>query len=228
MKILNKYLSTVIKITDLLYEEITKIDSAEIYILDIGCGPSDMWEKVSKKLPINTRKRITLTMFDAETSLITNLNLGFKQVLIQKGLAPDDLSKFKDDQFDLVICFNLIEHLSKSMGYLLLYQIDRISCKSKIIYTPNGFVLQPPAINAQHNSHISGWQKKDFKQFGYRISIGQVGLKFLFGPYAKPKYSYKIIYKLSGLLYPLIQRFPKYCFSIVYISRNKLDVQKYI
>jgi hypothetical protein len=187
-----------------------------------------MWEKVSQKLSINIRQKIILTMFDADPSLIPNLNLGFKQVLIQEGLAPDDLSKFKDDQFDLVICFNLIEHLPKFMGYLLLYQIDRISCNSKMIYTPNGFVLQPPAINAQHNSHISGWEKKDFKQFGYRISIGQVGLKFLFGPYAKPKYNNKLIYKLSGLLYPPIQRFPKYCFSIVYISRNKLTVQKYI
>ena len=141
---MSKYFSYVKKLSDLVCNEIMKMDSGEINILDIGCGPSNMWENISNKLTADIRKRIKLTMFDAEVSLLANLNLGFNQISKVKGFAPTDLAKFKDDQFNFILCFNVIEHISKSNGYLLLYQMDRISSQSKMIYTPNGFVYNPP------------------------------------------------------------------------------------
>jgi hypothetical protein len=214
-------------VTKLINNEIEHLGRRDtINILDIGAGPNLIWAKIVGSI-INS-KNINITLFDSNADLINLKALKGANVKIIEGTAPYALNQFENNEFDLIICFNLIEHLTKSDGYLLLYEINRISTGSAIIYTPNGFQWQPPSQNAPLNAHISDWDIKDFKKFQYFNRKGHVGFKKLFGPYAQPLYHFRILYRISGFCYPLIQLIPRLCFAISYVKRTKQTYQDII
>ena len=104
--------------------------------------------------------------------------------------APGGLADIISDSFDVVVAFDLIEHLSKEDGYLLLYEMERISRKLVVVYTPTGFLWQPPSPNNPFNAHISGWRPRDLKHFGFKSFTGLMGFGILLGPYAKPRFAF--------------------------------------
>jgi len=57
-----------------------------------------------------------------------------------QGNVTSDLAAIESKSFDIVIAMDLIEHLPKSDGYKLLYEMERIARKACMIMTPNGFV----------------------------------------------------------------------------------------
>ncbi|MCL4397637.1 class I SAM-dependent methyltransferase [Patescibacteria group bacterium] len=88
--------------------------------------------------------------------------------------------KFKDNSFDAVVSFDVIEHLDKTQGWELIKQAQRIARRKVIILTPNGYISQDDKhteINPW-NKHRSGWFAKDFNAAGFAC-IGAGGLKFL-------------------------------------------------
>ena len=210
---------------DFLAHEIAKLlekTSGPIRILDIGSGSGHYWFELPC-LPLILNNRIELNFFDAKSqSGKIGRSIQSKSINSFIGVAPTGLSKFTDSEFDLVIAFDLIEHLSKSDGYKLLYEMDRISKGIKVILTPNGYVWQPPSLNNEFNAHISGWSIKDFQETGYSKVRGMIGAKFLLGPYAIPKknkfFLHKIIWKITSTV---SFYFPKYAFSIIAISAKK-------
>ncbi len=134
-------------------------NSAQVSVLEIGPGPSEEWISYLKKFP----KKIRLTLFDATPDLIHKDGSLNSNLDVIKGIAPQDLSDIETNTFDLVICKNVIEHMPKDVGYNLLYEIDRIARFASIIFTPNGFVWQPPSQNAPFNAHLSGWSTSELK-----------------------------------------------------------------
>ena len=105
-----------------------------------------------------------------------------------QGAAPEALTSLGAGSFDVVIAFDLIEHMSKEDGYLLLYEMERIARHLVVVYTPTGFLWQPPSPNNYLNAHVSGWVPRDFKQFGFRKIVGIFGFKIFMGPYSEPRY----------------------------------------
>ncbi len=190
-------------------------DSA-LRVLDIGAGAAPYWGGLSARPKFPPTK---LTLMDAATTYGPD-QLGAISVSRVKGYAPADLSQFEDNSFDLVIAFDLIEHLSRSEGYQLIYEMERISNSAIGIFTPNGFVYQPPAPNNTFNAHISGWGPKDFEELLFLDRYGHVGFKRNFGPYAQRKQSAikppSVIMTLSNLV---AANFPKRCFSLSYWKR---------
>lgn len=206
-----------------LEREIYRINSDRLQILDIGAGPGTVWERESI-LSLANHKSIEVTTFDAN---IFTGQLTREYSLIKKrlfGKAPDDLIKIPDDSFDVVIAYDLIEHLPKHDGYKLLYQINRITRSTSIIFTPNGFVWQPPSIDNEFNQHVSGWRPADLKSMGWDRIRGHTGLKVNYGPYGIAKTNIlppilrKELYALGTLS---VFFFPKLAFSFSAISRQK-------
>ena len=206
------------------FSKIVKVELAHCFqnvefvrILEIGPGPSHEWIEYLKLNP--TKSHITL--FDASPELLGKVNSEDFNAEYIEGIAPRDLTQFKTNSFDIVICKNVIEHMSKDDGYKLLYEIDRISRFSSVIFTPNGFVWQPPSFNAPFNAHLSGWNPRELKELGWDNLTGHVGLKICFGPYAVPKFTSKFIQKLLGISYPFQQKFPNYCFAFSAVKQGK-------
>ena len=191
-----------------------------IKILDLGGGSGWYWH-INTLGMLKESKAIEVFLMDAAyDDQVTE-----SQSLISKiqGVIPEALSLIPSDSFDVVIGLDLIEHLSKSDGYLLLYEMDRIASSMQIILTPNGFVWQPPAVNNPYNAHISGWKMEEFASFGYGKYLGLVGYKQFIGPYSQlkrpnPSRFHRELVALSAIL---VRWFPRFAFSILYVRTDK-------
>ena len=148
-------------------------------LLDIGYGSGLHWSGLDEAFPSN----IEVTALD----LTAPENRGPARRFIQ-GRVPECLTDIPDASFDIVVAFDLIEHLEKHDGYRLIYEMERISSKCCAIFTPNGHVWQPPAASNPFQAHISGWTPGELRKIGWRSIFGTTGAKFMYGPLAKPKF----------------------------------------
>jgi ubiquinone/menaquinone biosynthesis C-methylase UbiE len=160
-----------------LKKYIKNLGNVKIKVLDVGGGTGLFWKNILSEFPT-----IELTICDPFDPRPLQ---DFSHKRIQSEFQAA-LPKINSQDFDLVTAIDLLEHLDFSTGYALLYEMQRISKKTSIIYTPNGFVWQPPSRNNPHNAHISGWTSNQLKEFGFQRVLGHVGLKSLFGPYSLP------------------------------------------
>jgi hypothetical protein len=209
---------------DLVLNECSRLQKnlhRPIKILDLGAGPGRYWksEKLSEFL-ISTKSELTL--FDATTEFDGEKFPDGALVNRKKGILPEDLKLISDNYYDFVLAIDLIEHLPKYQGYKLLYEIDRISAGSSGLVTPNGFVWQPPSRNNEYNAHVSGWTFNEFKSLGWNEVRGQIGLRYLYGPYSLQKYKGKSNLKLEMIALAKILSFyfPRLSFSM-YAQKKK-------
>jgi hypothetical protein len=191
-----------------------------IKILDIGAGSAWYWEQLKVKeksvlLEVTLLDAITLNNPESTSTQIT-----YRRVV---GTVPESLSAIPSNSFDFVLACDLIEHLPKESGYKLLYEIDRISIGSSMIFTPNGFVWQPPSINNPFNAHISGWKSSEIRHLGWKKVRGHTGLKILRSAYGR-----KIDFakrwpfsELDALLTLVVFRFPRFAFAYSAIKNKK-------
>jgi len=195
----------------------------KIKVLDLGAGSAPYWHAKSMSSSL-VDKVLELTLLDA-SSEFSNEVISQKTILKRiTGLVPKDLQNFGENEFDLVVAFDLIEHLPKHEGYDLLYHLDRIARFSSLVLTPTGFAWQPPAINNAYNAHISGWRTSELKALGWKArNKGQIGFKLFYGPYGFQKYKGGnwLILEFIALSKILSYPFPKLSFSQIAIKRSK-------
>jgi len=195
----------------------------KVRILDIGHGSGHHWAALNQK-PLKTHLEIVITALDAIVPQLIAESVSKPPLegYIQ-GEAPMALTQIPSQSFDLVIAFDLIEHLSKENGYLLLYEMERISKYSAVIFTPNGHVWQPPTLENPMQAHISGWSPAELRAFGWNRIRGATGLKFMFGPYAEPVGNLDYWNRITSVsLSRIAWLFPKLAFSFVAIRRKTL------
>lgn len=161
-------------------------------VLDLGCGENSPLLNIKKdfySMGIDISKE---SIKKAEQLKIHN---EYRLMNVQ------DIDKnFTGKSFDAVIALDLIEHLSKKEGRLLIQKMEKLARKKVIIFTPNGFVKQEATINNPFQKHKSGWDYSEMKQLGYTC-IGMNGIKFIprerGNIILKPKIFWKIIADVS-------------------------------
>lgn len=223
-RVLFRKMSTVlpISISDLLVQEIKWLgnNSMHLRILDLGAGSASYWESVLQQFPNLT---FQLDLMDAaviESSSSTLSNVVQSRI---QGIIPMDLTSIPDNAYELVVAFDLIEHLPKDLGYRLLYEVDRISSAASVIFTPNGFVWQPPSSNNVFNAHLSGWEPRELRNLGWGKIRGHTGFQGLHGPYGIHKdwvRSWPML-ELGALLQIMVWHVPKYAFAFSATKRRK-------
>lgn len=198
--------------------ELSAKRSQPIRVLDIGCG--DGWYWLSGPLSgLIKDKIIELHVLEAEF-----LSLGLENIAKPHiGRAPEALRGFENDFFDFVACFDVIEHFPKDEGYHLLYEIDRISKYGSAIFTPNGFIWQPPSVNNFFNAHLSGWKPRELSTLGWSKVYSAGGYRQLYGPYGIPKLqNMNIFVRGIGLILDSISLIhPRFGFAFLAINRKK-------
>ncbi len=77
---------------------------------------------------------------------------------------------FKDNSFDCAVATEIIEHLRKEDGFIMLSEMERVSRQKIILTTPNGFLptLPGPDDNPDE-AHISGWEVEELRSLGFEI-----------------------------------------------------------
>jgi hypothetical protein len=183
-KVLMRFFPSQFEVLELTLLSIRKISNKQqIKILDLGAGPAQYYEKLFLESAPVLIKVDLMDAFPFEGKPDTAPNVSIERV---KGVVPGDLSDIQTNSYDLVVAFDLIEHLSRDEGYRLLYEIDRIAQHASLIFTPNGFVWQPPTPNNSFDAHLSGWTPAEFRSLGWKKIKGHVGAKAFRGPYALP------------------------------------------
>ncbi len=139
-----------------------------------------------------------------------------------KGLIQCDVRRipFANKSFDGVICSEVIEHLPKEDGDVLIDSIENIARKLVIITTPWGADLLERYSFNPYMQHISGWLPQEFKKRGYKI-IPLKTLRYLkFGDYYW--YSTMLHYGFTLLLSLLVVMLP-YEFSDNFVAVKYLE-----
>lgn len=107
-----------------------------------------------------------------------------------------DLNKlplpFKDNEFDNVLLIDVIEHLPKENGILLLENVKKITKNKIYLFTPlfwteNMHLISDPKspyYQNTYNKHLSSWTVEDFKGW-IRISNIKTYFNAYFGEWSK-------------------------------------------
>jgi len=76
----------------------------------------------------------------------------------------------KEKLFDLVTCFDVIEHLKKEDGYKLINELEKLSNNTVVFFTPLGEIAIGES-KIKYEVHLSGWVPEDFKKLGYQCWV---------------------------------------------------------
>jgi SAM-dependent methyltransferase len=182
-------------------------------VLDLGCGGDSPFAAISKKF-------YSVGVDAFEPSLEAAKKLGIHNEHYLMNVMGID-KKFTNDSFDCVLSTDLIEHLEKSDGILLLEKMEKIASHKIVIFTPNGFLPQREYYNNPFQVHKSGWTPKEMRERGFKV-IGFGGLKMLRTDLAqiryKPYFFWKIITEFSEIL---VRNIPEMAFSILCIKTKE-------
>lgn len=80
---------------------------------------------------------------------------------------------FRADSFEVVLSSEILEHVEKVDGWLLLKEAERVSTKMVIVTTPRfvrkrGGLTTPEGFNP-YEKHVSKWSIKELGSLGYQV-----------------------------------------------------------
>ena len=127
-------------------------------------------------------------------------------------------AKFPAGSFECVMALDVIEHLPKENGLELIRQMEHVSSRRLIIFTPNGFLPQAEHSSNPLQEHLSGWTAQEMRQLGFRV-IGINGWKPLLGEMALPRlWPHGVWALISRLSQPLVRNNPEYAFQLLCVK----------
>src|SRR3972149_10253487 len=129
-------------------------------VLEIGCGENSLL------LRLGYTRRAEVTAVDVYAPYVArHKTAGDYAKIICGDIAAQT---FPYRYFDVVVCMDVLEHLSESDGRQLLQQM-KFWGRSVIITTPNGFADNEPDDGNLNQKHKSGWSVQDFVSTGYTV-----------------------------------------------------------
>jgi len=147
-------------------------------VLDVGCGPASPLRFMGFKRLAGIEGY--LPGYEAAKAAQTHHEMFF-------GDIRDMGKHFKQGSFDACVALDVIEHLTKEDGLKLMSEMERIASRRVVFFTPNGFLPQQHAEDADLQLHLSGWEAQEMRKHGYRV-FGSLGPKFLRGEGHQLKY----------------------------------------
>jgi methyltransferase family protein len=184
--------------------------------LDVGCGG---FSHLSRFRPQISTVGVDVFPAAVEQAKANGSHDHYLIADILKEDPHDVLSRFDGQKFDLVMLYDVIEHLPKRDGYRLLEKCEQLTSKYVLLKTPNGFVEQGPEFGNEHQRHLSGWFPHDFEGLGYKV-YGTSGTRYLRGYAAGPKYDFPGWMTCDIILARLLRahKHPKRAFNLVAVK----------
>lgn len=133
------------------HQEIAKMLPEKGKVLDVGCGPCQLFDEVK-----NRRPDLKVTGIDfSRTAMAKGKKKGFE--VIRKSVPP---LPFKDNEFDVVVGNGILEHVKED--WYLLEEMERVG-KKIIITVPENEPYDHPMVQSGEHSHI--YQRSDFSGY---------------------------------------------------------------
>src|SRR3972149_832626 len=134
-------------------------------VLDLGCGVMGASDDLKCKSILGCD--IFPAYLDKIKTLWPTIRLGM-----------DELDRFMDKSYDVIICLDVVEHLDKDLALKVLDECKRICRNKAIIFTPSEFnENKQPDEGAwglgenPHQLHKCVLSKNDFRSRGYLIRM---------------------------------------------------------
>jgi SAM-dependent methyltransferase len=141
-------------------------------ILDVGCGTGTPMELIKIQNP-----EIRATGADVyEPYLKEAEKKGIYEKLVHTNVTE---LPFAEREFDVVVCFHVIEHLEKEAAWKLLEKLESLAKKRVVVAMPVGDLPQDEYEGNPYQKHLSVWYPDELQKRGYRV-VGQ-GLKAIYG-----------------------------------------------
>uniref|UniRef100_A0A6M3IXA8 Putative methyltransferase n=1 Tax=viral metagenome TaxID=1070528 RepID=A0A6M3IXA8_9ZZZZ len=144
-------------------------------VMDFGCG-----------LMVLTRELQCAKIygFDVWQPYINQLRDDLKldnRFVFCKFDVPNDIVFLGDNWADVSITIDVVEHFDKPIALFVIKQMERVSKKRVVIFTPLGFMEQEDgkegswgAGNPEYQKHRCGFTHEDFWTLGYE-TIQRIG-----------------------------------------------------
>ncbi len=169
------------------------MDSNAQSILDVGCGKG---EPIAF---INRNKKYCVVGVDIfKPSLSLCRKLGYHDNLI---LADVRNLPFEPNSFDVVICMEVLEHLSQIQGEGLLRSLESIARRQVIISSPLGGHDQDTYDGNPYQQHKYIWTASEISSLGYKV-IG-IGIRGFGGKSGIQSPIPRILHPLLNILWVL-------------------------
>jgi hypothetical protein len=99
--------------------------------------------------------------------------------------------------------------------------MKRVARNKASIFAPNGFVPQSPDPNNPANEYVSGWSAHDLENYGFQVTAGLYGLKWLRTSFGLPGVRPQIFGDvLATSTSRLVYRFPRVAHQIVAVHEK--------
>jgi len=188
--------------------EIKKLIPTGSTVLDVGCGDGHLMSWV------NYRGEYFVTGVDInnkDLQVASNCRTLVGKIPVFKNFIKGDITKklFAKEKFDVVLCSQTIEHLSKSDALKLITKLEKLAKKRVILATINGFFQFNHRKAGKYDVHLSGWKPADFQSMGY--SVQGHGFRLIYKPGLlkdiSPKFLNPALFLVSYLSTPFVRVF---------------------
>ena len=145
--------------------------------VDIGCGKGTMGALLHNYRPVEY-----LVGVDAFAPYLGhNANHGYYDDLMLIDLERCESLPFRDNEFDLVLCIEVVEHLKKSNALRIIDELGRIGRRA-IVSTPSVEVSRPALDGNPWQQHRCVITHKDFRDHGYEVNgVGPMRIPYIAG-----------------------------------------------
>jgi len=190
-----------------------KLDKGSKSILDLGCGVG------SPMKFINRHKQFYTVGVEGFMPYVTQCQIEQTHDLVIHG----DIRSlpFRSKTFDTVICLQVLEHLEKPDGELLLEEMERLAKKQVIVTTDINEYVQGAIDGNELQIHRYIWgieelQEKGFKTHGLSLKgySGETG----YGRHLPEFPRWLIATTLQTLIGIIVYHFPRYAGSAICIK----------
>ena len=137
------------------------IDKEASSLLDVGCGRGEPMRFLAGKL------RLSSTGIDIFAPYLRECQRG--RLHGQYVLGDVRRLPFRRKSFDVVLCMEVLEHLSEEEGAQLIETLERLARRQVIFTTPVGDWDQHEFDDNVYQAHQRIWAPAEMKERGYRV-----------------------------------------------------------
>jgi SAM-dependent methyltransferase len=142
-------------------------------IIDLGCG-FGTWGHTIRSMVIQGGDQAYIVGCDVfRPFLVKNKNYNPYDDLV---LCDARFLPFQPKCANIVLSFEMIEHLDKKSGYSFLENLDKLATDRLVLSTPYGYLLQHDTDEILFEEHKSVWSDKDFEKKGFKVRKSGIGL----------------------------------------------------
>jgi SAM-dependent methyltransferase len=190
---------------------LSSLSSPTSSVLDVGCGTEAVFRKYVTDVTYSVGVDVHLPRDEISRGHHTHDDYVMADIRCLDKV-------FKPESFETVVALDVIEHLSRDDGFVLLSAMESIAVRRVVVFTPNGFLPQMGTAQNPHQEHLSGWHVDDFEDRGYRV-LGLHGYRPLRGAYAGIRFRPQALWERVALMtQPLVRSHPEHAFQLLCIK----------